>query len=78
MVNAEGKRSTDEAAPYHDVVNATPPKRSRRKIVTWLITDQEYRNRYLFKDTLPGFDLLVLGMKTSRFQKEHQMNLPRN
>ena len=58
MVNAEGKRFTDEAAPYHDVVNAMYRQNVRgEKIVTWLITDQEYRNRYLFKDTLPGFDL---------------------
>ena len=50
MVNAEGKRFTDEAAPYLRVVNAMYRQNVRgEKIVTWLITDQEYRNRYLFK-----------------------------
>jgi 3-oxosteroid 1-dehydrogenase len=58
MVNAEGERFTNEAAPYHDVVNDMYRKNVRgEKITTWLLTDQEYRNRYLFKDTLPGFDL---------------------
>ena len=69
MVNAEGKRFTDEAAPYH-AANDVPPKRSRSRNSACLSLIRA-RNRYLFKDTLPGFDLPVLGMKTEPFSKEH-------
>ncbi|MGP4048401.1 3-oxosteroid 1-dehydrogenase [Streptomyces sp. 2A115] len=56
LVNAAGARFVNEAAPYSDVVhtmyerNATAPH-----IPAWLIVDQNYRNRYLFKDVLPTF-----------------------
>ena len=56
LINRYGKRFTNEAAPYHDVVNAMYQKNVRgSSIDTWLVTDQEYRNRYLFRDVLPGF-----------------------
>ncbi|PWI17410.1 3-oxosteroid 1-dehydrogenase [Streptomyces sp. Act143] len=54
MVNAAGARFVNEAAPYSDVVhvmydrNPTDPD-----IPAWLIVDQNYRNRYLFKDVAP-------------------------
>lgn len=56
LVNAAGARFVNEAAPYSDVVHimyerdATAPD-----IPAWLIVDQNYRNRYLFKDVLPTF-----------------------
>jgi len=56
MVNAAGGRFVNEAAPYSDVVhvmydrNPTAPD-----IPAWLIVDQNYRNRYLFKDVSPTF-----------------------
>jgi len=54
LVNAAGARFVNEAAPYSDVVhtmyerNATAPD-----IPAWLIVDQNYRNRYLFRDVAP-------------------------
>ncbi|MEH0557242.1 MULTISPECIES: 3-oxosteroid 1-dehydrogenase [unclassified Streptomyces] len=56
LVNAAGRRFVNEAGPYSDVVhtmydqNPTDPA-----IPAWLITDQNYRNRYLFKDVAPTF-----------------------
>lgn len=56
LVNAAGARFVNEAAPYSDVVhtmyerNATDPD-----IPAWLIVDQNYRNRYLFRDIAPTF-----------------------
>ncbi|NEB00123.1 3-oxosteroid 1-dehydrogenase [Streptomyces sp. SID13726] len=58
IVNAAGRRFVNEAAPYSDVVhtmyerNPTDPD-----IPSWLIVDQNYRNRYLFKDVAPTFVL---------------------
>ncbi|MFF5648596.1 3-oxosteroid 1-dehydrogenase [Streptomyces collinus] len=55
LVNGAGRRFVNEAAPYSDVVHTmydvhdTDPA-----IPCWLITDQNYRNRYLFKDVLPA------------------------
>jgi 3-oxosteroid 1-dehydrogenase len=54
LVNAAGKRFTNEAAPYSDVVhtmyalNPTAPD-----IPCWLIVDQNYRDRYLFQEQAP-------------------------
>ncbi|MET8447715.1 3-oxosteroid 1-dehydrogenase [Streptomyces sp. NPDC005209] len=54
MVNAAGRRFVNEAAPYSDVVhtmydrNPTDPD-----IPAWLVVDQNYRNRYLFRDVAP-------------------------
>ncbi|MFF4797965.1 3-oxosteroid 1-dehydrogenase [Streptomyces sp. NPDC001351] len=54
LVNAAGARFVNEAGPYSDVVhtmydrNPTDPD-----IPAWLIVDQNYRNRYLFKDVVP-------------------------
>ncbi|HEY6796538.1 MAG TPA: 3-oxosteroid 1-dehydrogenase [Kineosporiaceae bacterium] len=55
LVNAAGHRFVNEAAPYSDVVHAmyrlnpTAPD-----IPAWLVADQRYRNRYLFKDVAPA------------------------
>lgn len=54
LVNGNGVRFVNEGAPYSDVVhvmydrNATGPH-----IPSWLVVDQNYRNRYLFKDIAP-------------------------
>ncbi|WP_149825434.1 3-oxosteroid 1-dehydrogenase [Streptomyces tailanensis] len=57
LVNAAGARFVNEAGPYSDVVHTmyerdTP---SAAHIPAWLIVDQNYRNRYLFKDIAPTF-----------------------
>ncbi|MFJ5997991.1 3-oxosteroid 1-dehydrogenase [Streptomyces sp. NPDC092370] len=58
LVNGSGRRFVNEAAPYSDVVHtmydvhATEPA-----IPCWLVVDQNYRNRYLFKDVLPTLPL---------------------
>lgn len=56
LVNAAGARFVDEAAPYSDVVHIMYDRdTSAPDIPAWLIVDQNYRNRYLFKDVLPTF-----------------------
>ncbi|MCL6667780.1 3-oxosteroid 1-dehydrogenase [Streptomyces panaciradicis] len=56
LVNAAGARFVNEAGPYSDVVHTmyrldpTAPD-----IPAWLIVDQNYRNRYLFRDVAPTF-----------------------
>jgi 3-oxosteroid 1-dehydrogenase len=55
MINAEARRFVNESAPYHDVVNAMyrQPRRGE-SLPIWLVTDHNYRERYLFRDVLPG------------------------
>jgi 3-oxosteroid 1-dehydrogenase len=50
FVNQAGKRFVNEAAPYSDVVHTMY---SKGHVPCWMITDQDYRNRYLFKDLAP-------------------------
>ena len=50
LINAAGARFVNEAAPYSDVVHVMYEKDA---IPCWLIGDQNYRNRYLFKDVAP-------------------------
>ncbi|NUW40262.1 3-oxosteroid 1-dehydrogenase [Nonomuraea rhodomycinica] len=55
LVNGKGERFVNEGAPYSDVVHVmydrdTP---SSPHIPAWLIVDQNYRNKYLFKDIAP-------------------------
>ncbi|MFC7528523.1 3-oxosteroid 1-dehydrogenase [Actinoplanes sp. GCM10030250] len=50
FVNQAGKRFVNEAAPYSDVVHTMYAK---QHIPCWMVTDQDYRNRYLFKDLAP-------------------------
>jgi 3-oxosteroid 1-dehydrogenase len=56
FVNGAGQRFVNEAAPYGDVVHVMYAKDtpSARHIPAWMITDQRYRNRYLFKETAPA------------------------
>ncbi|MFC9126962.1 3-oxosteroid 1-dehydrogenase [Streptomyces sp. NPDC057099] len=55
LVDGSGRRFVNEAAPYSDVVHTMYD--AREAIPAWLITDQNYRNRYLFKDVLPALPL---------------------
>lgn len=50
MINQTGQRFVNEAAPYGDVVHVMYDK---AMVPAWLIVDQNYRNRYLFKDVAP-------------------------
>lgn len=55
LVNAAGARFVNEAAPYSDVVHTMYDRDpTDPDIPAWLIVDQNYRNRYLFKDVLPA------------------------
>jgi 3-oxosteroid 1-dehydrogenase len=58
VVDAAGRRFVNEAAPYSDVVHVMYDRNpSAPCIPAWLIVDQNYRNRYLFKDIAPTFPL---------------------
>ncbi|MEU7907180.1 3-oxosteroid 1-dehydrogenase [Actinoplanes sp. NPDC049118] len=56
FVNGAGRRFVNEAAPYSDVVHVMYAKNTEAAptIPCWMITDQDYRNRYLFKDLSPA------------------------
>jgi 3-oxosteroid 1-dehydrogenase len=55
LVNAAGQRFVNEAAPYVDAVHAMYDKHTDDKphIPAWLITDQRYRNSYVFAGLPP-------------------------
>ncbi len=55
MVNAAGQRFVNEAAPYVDAVHAMYDQHTDDKphIPAWLITDQRYRNNYVFAGLPP-------------------------
>ncbi|MEV6197624.1 3-oxosteroid 1-dehydrogenase [Streptomyces sp. NPDC051920] len=56
LVNAAGARFVNEAGPYSDVVHTMYDRDpSAPDIPAWLVVDQNYRNRYLFKDVAPTF-----------------------
>ncbi|MFE2421786.1 3-oxosteroid 1-dehydrogenase [Streptomyces hokutonensis] len=56
LVNQAGSRFVNEAAPYSDVVHTMYDRNAAAPdIPAWLIVDQNYRNRYLFRDVLPTF-----------------------
>ncbi len=58
IVNQAGQRFVDEAAPYGDVVNAMYKQNAASPgIPCWLIVDQNYRDRYLFDETLATLPL---------------------
>ncbi|MFJ5776525.1 3-oxosteroid 1-dehydrogenase [Streptomyces sp. NPDC093094] len=58
MVDRSGARFVNEAAPYSDVVHTMYDRDpTAPAIPAWLITDQNYRNRYLFKDVAPALPL---------------------
>jgi 3-oxosteroid 1-dehydrogenase len=55
LVNSAGRRFVNEAAPYSDVVHVMYEKNViTPDIPAWLIVDQNYRNRYLFRDIAPA------------------------
>ncbi|WP_431896431.1 3-oxosteroid 1-dehydrogenase [Nonomuraea sp. bgisy101] len=54
LVNGDGVRFVNEGAPYSDVVHVMYDRNAGGPhIPSWLIIDQNYRNRYLFKDIAP-------------------------
>jgi 3-oxosteroid 1-dehydrogenase len=55
IVNAAGRRFVNEAAPYVDAVHAMYDKHTSDDphIPCWLITDQRYRNSYVFAGLPP-------------------------
>jgi len=55
LVNAAGQRFVNEAAPYVDAVHAMYDGHTDDKphIPAWLITDQRYRNNYVFAGLPP-------------------------
>ncbi|ANS67148.1 3-ketosteroid-delta-1-dehydrogenase [Streptomyces lincolnensis] len=58
IVNQAGRRFVNEAAPYGDVVHTMYERHpTDPDIPSWLIVDQNYRNRYLLKDIAPTFVL---------------------
>ncbi|MGN9761746.1 3-oxosteroid 1-dehydrogenase [Streptomyces sp. SD31] len=58
LINAAGARFVNEAAPYSDVVHTMYDVHDTSPAIpSWLIVDQNYRNRYLFKDVLPALPL---------------------
>jgi len=58
MVDSQGQRFVNEAAPYTDFVHTLYQRvREGRGPRFWMLLDQRHRNRYLFKETLPGFAL---------------------
>jgi 3-oxosteroid 1-dehydrogenase len=50
FVNGAGQRFVNEAAPYGDVVHVMYAKDA---FPAWMVTDQRYRNRYLFQEVAP-------------------------
>ncbi|MFE9023338.1 3-oxosteroid 1-dehydrogenase [Streptomyces sp. NPDC007808] len=58
LVDAAGARFVNEAAPYSDVVHTMYDVHDTSPAIpSWLIVDQNHRNRYLFKDVLPTLPL---------------------
>ena len=55
FVNGAGERFVNEAAPYVDVVHVMYDKHTDENphIPCWMITDQRYRNRYVFTGIPP-------------------------
>ncbi|SMF00565.1 3-oxosteroid 1-dehydrogenase [Pseudobacteriovorax antillogorgiicola] len=55
IINGSAQRFVNESSPYHDVVNAMYEQDViDGELPIWMITDQNYRNRYLFRDVLPA------------------------
>jgi 3-oxosteroid 1-dehydrogenase len=54
LVDGTGRRFVNEAAAYHVVVNAMYDRNATTPAIpSWMIVDQTYRNRYLFRDVAP-------------------------
>ncbi|TCO65809.1 3-oxosteroid 1-dehydrogenase [Actinocrispum wychmicini] len=58
IINQAGQRFVNEAAPYSDVVHVMYDKNPTAPCIpSWMVVDQSYRNKYLFRDTLPALPL---------------------
>lgn len=54
MVNGRAQRFVNEAAPYTDFVHTMYKQvQATQDATVWMVVDQRFRNRYLFKETLP-------------------------
>jgi 3-oxosteroid 1-dehydrogenase len=54
LVDGGGRRFVNEAAPYHVVVNAMYDRNATTPAIpSWMVVDQTFRNRYLFRDVAP-------------------------
>ena len=55
LVNGAGERFVNEAAPYVDAVHAMYDRHTPENphIPCWMITDQRYRDRYVFTGIPP-------------------------
>ncbi|MFJ2738193.1 3-oxosteroid 1-dehydrogenase [Streptomyces sp. NPDC087440] len=54
FVDAAGRRYVNEAAPYSDVVHRMYDRDPAEPCIpSWLVVDQNYRNRYLFRTVAP-------------------------
>jgi 3-oxosteroid 1-dehydrogenase len=54
FINRAGHRFVNEAAPYGDVVHVMYDKNPTAPCIpAWMVVDQHYRNKYLFKDVAP-------------------------
>ncbi|MFD3516054.1 3-oxosteroid 1-dehydrogenase [Streptomyces sp. NPDC058657] len=54
FVDAAGRRFVNEAAPYSDVVHRMYDRHPTDPCIPcWLVVDQNYRNRYLFRTVAP-------------------------
>ncbi|WP_042352900.1 FAD-dependent oxidoreductase [Bacillus massiliigorillae] len=56
VVNSNGERYLNEAAPYHDFIDQMyeNDKPGARTVPSWLILDQTARSRYIFMGLFPG------------------------
>ncbi len=58
IINQAGQRYVNEAAPYGDVVHVMYDRDPANPCIpSWLVVDQNYRNRYLFADVAPALPL---------------------
>ncbi|MCS7480580.1 3-oxosteroid 1-dehydrogenase [Umezawaea endophytica] len=58
IINQAGQRYVNEAAPYGDVVHVMYDRDPANPCIpSWLVVDQNYRNRYLFADIAPALPL---------------------
>ncbi|KAF9946768.1 hypothetical protein BGZ72_011157 [Mortierella alpina] len=76
FVNKHGERFVNEAGPYCEVVRIMY-KQDRSddgsEIPTWMIVDQKYRNRYLFKDVPGRFPIPKRWYESGVVKKAHTL-----
>ena len=72
IVNGAGRRFVNEAAPYSDVVHIMYDRHTTTgvpHIPAWMVTDQNYRNRYVFKDIAPLQELPASWLSSGAVHK---------